>query len=232
MTSEPASDSRDFVHRVETVLLDRLDRLERENRRLRRFGNMTLVGIAIVVGVTVAVFWYSGRFGFGGGVPESVAARQFTVRDADGATRGVWGVGQDGTVRLQLSDAKGRPRVRLSLLADGSAGLSFADTIDHKVVVLGAFPDQSTSFVMSDRSGVPRAVLGISSAGASNLVFADRDGSTKAGLGVDSRGQSSFTLTDKAARQVEEAPDVDSTDEAADSQPPAPAPSKPAPRRK
>jgi hypothetical protein len=232
VTSEPASDSRDFVHRVETVLLERLDRLERENRRLRRFGNMTLVGIAIVVGVTVAMFWYSGRFGFAGGVPESVAARQFTLRDADGSTRGVWGVGEDGTVRLQLSDARGRPRVRVSLLADGSSGLSFADSTDHKVVVLGAFPDQSTSFVMSDRAGVARAVLGISSAGASNLVFADRDGSTKAGLGVDSRGQSSFTLTDRGARQAEEAPpEADTTDEAADSQPPV-APSRPAPRKK
>jgi len=45
VTPEPAQDSSDFVHRVETVLLERLDRLERENRRLRRFGNMTLVGI-------------------------------------------------------------------------------------------------------------------------------------------------------------------------------------------
>jgi hypothetical protein len=50
VTSEPASDSRDFVHRVETVLLERLDRIERENRRLRRFGNMTLIGVAVVVG--------------------------------------------------------------------------------------------------------------------------------------------------------------------------------------
>ena len=171
MTPEPAQD--DFVHRVETVLLERLDRLERENRRLRRFGNMTLVGIAIVLGVTLAVFWYSGRFGFGGGVPESLAARQFTIRDAKGSTRGTWGIGEDGTVRFVLSDVQGRPRVRLSLLPDGSSGLSFADTTDRKLVVLGAMPDQSTSFVMSDRTGVPRAVLGTSSGGASNLVFAE-----------------------------------------------------------
>ena len=96
MTGKPASDG-DFVKHVETVLLDRMDRLERENRRLRRYGNLTMIGMAVTLGLTAAVFWFSGRFGIVGGVPENIVARQFSLRDAGGANRGTWSVAEDGT---------------------------------------------------------------------------------------------------------------------------------------
>jgi hypothetical protein len=223
----------DFVHRVESVLLDRMDRIERENRRLRRFGNMMIVAVAIVVGLAAAVFWYTGRFGIAGAVPQNIVARQFTLRNADGTTRGTWGVADDGTVRLLLNDAKGRARVRMSLLADGSAGLSFADTADHKLIVMGSLPDQTSSFVMSSGAGVPRAVLGISGAGAANLVFADQGGATKTSLGVDAKGKGAFTVAEQPGAQIEEpAPDVDTTgDPTDDGQAQAPADAPPAPRK-
>ncbi|HEX3276720.1 MAG TPA: hypothetical protein VHR43_17830 [Gemmatimonadales bacterium] len=230
MTGKPASDG-DFVKHVETVLLDRMDRLERENRRLRRYGNLTMIGMAVTLGLTAAVFWFSGRFGIVGGVPENIVARQFSLRDAGGANRGTWSVAEDGTARLVLADARGRPRVRLSLLPDGAAGLSFGDSTDHKLLVLGSLADQSSSFVMSDAQGTARSVLGVSPGGAANLVFADQNGATKAGLGVDARGLGTFTLADRGGRQVEEAPaDADTVDEPADSQPPPPA--RPAARKK
>jgi hypothetical protein len=198
-----------------------MEHIERENRRLRRFGTTMLVGMAVMLGITLAVFLYSGSFG--AGTPQNIAARQFTIRDAKGTSRGTWGIAEDGTVRFILSDLSGRPRVRLSLLPEGSSGLSFADSADHKLLVLGALPDQSTSFVMSDRQGVPRAVLGMSGNGSANLVFADREGSTKAGLGVDGRGQGSFTLADRGFGQPVAEPEPDTADEVADSQPAAPA---------
>jgi hypothetical protein len=209
---------------TEIVLIERMEQIERENRRLRRFGTTMLVGMAVVIGVTLAVFLYSGSFG--AGVAQNVTARQFTIRDAKGTSRGTWGVTEDGTVRFLLSDPSGRPRVRLSLLADGSSGLSFADSADRKLVVVGALPDQSTSFVMSDHQGVPRVVLGMSSNGSANVVFADRDGATKAGLGVDGRGQGSFTLADRGFAQPAAEPEPDVSTEDADSQ--ASLPAKPA----
>jgi hypothetical protein len=201
---------------VDDAILGRLEQMERENRRLRRFGITTLLGMAIMLGITLAVFVYSGSFGVG--VPENIVARQFTIRDARGTSRGTWGVAEDGTVRFLLSDSSGRPRVRLSLLPDGSSGVSLADSGDRKLIVLGALPDQSTSFVMSDRLGVPRAVLGMSTNGSANLVFADREGATKAGLGVDAHGQGSFTLAERGFAQPVE-PEPDTTEETADSQP-------------
>ncbi|MEO7473864.1 MAG: hypothetical protein ABIY46_00845 [Gemmatimonadales bacterium] len=216
MTNQPPVPGQDFVARVEHVLLARIEQVERENRRLRRFGIATLVGMAIMLGITLAVFVYSGSFGVG--VPENIAARQFTIRDGKGTSRGTWGVAPDGTVRFVLSDLSGRPRVRMSLLPDGSSGVSLADSTDRKLLVIGALPDQSTSFVMSDRAGVPRAVLGMSGNGSANLVFADREGATKAGLGVDVRGLGSFTLADRGAATQAEA-DPEPAEEPSDTQP-------------
>ena len=88
-----------------------------------------LVVIAMVLGLGVALVWYSVRSGLPGS-PMTVSARQFVLRDADGKLRGAWGLGDDGAVRLVLNDGEGRQRVRLSLLRDGSAGLSFADSAD------------------------------------------------------------------------------------------------------
>jgi len=210
---------------TEIVLIERMEQIERENRRLRSAGRTMLVGMAILLGITFAVFIYSGSFG--AGVARNVTARQFTVLDSKGTSRGTWGIADDGAVRFILSDQAGRPRVRVSLLPDGSSGISLADTSDRKLLVLGALPDLSTSFVMSDHGGVPRAVLGMSANGSANLVFADRDGATKAGLGVDGRGQGSFTLADRGFPQPAVEPEPDT--EEPDSQPAKPAA---APRKK
>ena len=189
--------------RAEGRIVHRLEQLERDNRRLRRFTTMTLVVTATVLGLGAALIWYSVRSGLPGS-PLTVSARQFLLRDTKGTIRGVWGLGEDGAVRLVLSDGGGRQRVRLSLLQDGSAGLSFADSADRKLAVLGLLPDATTNLALTDPAGIPRVVLGVSPNGSSNLVFADRSGSTRAGLGVDSRGLGTFTLEERAGGGVPE----------------------------
>ncbi|MBA3259643.1 MAG: hypothetical protein H0T68_09280 [Gemmatimonadales bacterium] len=177
-------------------LLHRLEQLERENRRLRRYGTMMLMGIAVILGLGAALIFFSGRFGLPGSA-QVVVARQFEVRDIDGRVRGVWGAAEDGSVRLAFNDVGGRQRVRVSLLADGSAGLSFADSADRKLAVLGLLPDNTTTLALTDPAGIPRVVLGVAPNGSSNLVFADRLGTTRAGLGVDVRGLGTFTLAER-----------------------------------
>ena len=178
-------------------ILDRLSDLERDNRRLRRYAGAMLVVVAMVLGLGAALIYYSVRSGLPGS-SQTLAARQFVLRDAEGTTRGAWGFSEDGSVRFVLSDASGRQRVRLSLLQDGSAGLSFADSADRKLAVLGLLADHTTNLALTDPAGIPRVVLGVSPNGSSNLVFADQSGSTRAGLGVDSRGLGTFTLADRS----------------------------------
>jgi hypothetical protein len=184
--------------RAEGRIVNRLDQLERDNRRLRRYVTAMLVVIAMVLGLGASLIWYSSRSGLPGS-PQTVAARQFVLRDANGKVRGALGLGDDGAVRLVLSDPNERQRVRLSLLEDGSAGLSFADSSDRKLAVFGLLPDYTTNLALTDPAGIPRAVLGVSPDGSSNLVFADQSGNTRAGLGVDSRGLGTFTLADRSA---------------------------------
>jgi hypothetical protein len=218
--------------RAEGRIVNRLEQLERDNRRLRRYTTTMLIVTAMVLGLGAALIWYSVRSGLPGS-PLTVSARQFVLRDSDGALRGAWGLGDDGAVRLVLNDREGRQRVRLSLLRDGSAGLSFADSADRKLAVFGLLPDYTTNLALTDPAGIPRAVLGVSPNGSSNLVFADRSGSTRAGLGVDSRGLGTFTLAEReGGGEREELLDTlqmdqtDSVSQPADSEP------SPQPRRR
>jgi len=220
--------------RAEAALGHRLDELERDNRRLKRYTTTMLFIIALVLGLGAALVFYSGKAGLPGS-PQTVSAQQYILRDSKGTIRGGWGITDDGTVRIALSDAHGRQRVRLSLLEDGSAGLSFADTADRKLAVLGLLPDHTTSLVLTDPGGIPRVVLGVQANGSSNIVFADQSGSTRAGLGVDTKGFGTFTMADQnAGSQPEELLDTLQQDQSGDSAaagPPAP-PAKPSGRRR
>jgi hypothetical protein len=202
-------------HRPEVVFLHRLEALERENRRLRRYSAYAFVGLAILLGLIVAMVWVSGRQGAPGTVADQVAARQFVLRDKTGAIRGAWGLGEDGAVRLVLQDPGGRPRVKVSLLQDGTAGVSFADSGGRPRAVFALLPDQTGSVAFADDGGKTRSVLGISPDGSANIVFADRAGSTRAGLGVDAQGHSTFTLADRLNETVQ-APAPSVTESAAE----------------
>ena len=219
-------------HRPEVVFLHRLEALERENRRLRRYSTFAFVGLAVLLGLIVAIVWTSGRQGAPGTVADQVTARRFVLRDQTGAIRGAWGLGEDGAVRLLLQDAAGHQRVKLTLLRDGTSGLSFADSGGRARVVVGLLSDQTASVAFADDAGMTRSVLGISADGSANIVFADRGGSTRAGLGVDAGGRSTFTLADRP-NDTAQAPASSVTEGAgapADSSEPAKA--RTAPKRK
>jgi hypothetical protein len=189
--------------RAEAAIVHRLEELERDNRRLRRYTTMTAVGVAMLLGLSVVLLYFYGGPGLPGSA-QIVTGRQFVLRDASGNVRGVWGTAKDGSVRIALSDPRGKQRVRLSLLEDGSAGLTFADTLDRKLAVLGLLPDLTTTLALTDGAGIPRAVLGVAADGSSNLVFADGAGATRAGLGVDTRGLGTFTLAERAGGGIPE----------------------------
>ena len=231
-SSESPREEQAARARPEVMFLNRLETLERENRRLQRSTNLSFICIAILLGLVVALVWVTGKHGMPGSVAREVAARQFILRDQNNVLRGVWGLGEDGAVRLVLQDQAGHPRVKVSLLQDGTSGLSFSDSAGHARAVFALLPDQTGSVAFADESGKTRSVLGISADGSSNIVFADRAGSTRAGLGVDARGQSTFTLADKMSEAAPPPAVTESVGgEAADSAPPT-SKARPIPRRK
>lgn len=193
----------------------RLEALERDNRRLRRYGALLVVGMAMLLGLVV-VLVYTRRT-----VTPEIAAQRFILRDASGAVRGAWGVAEDSSLRLVFQDQAGRPRIKVSLLNDGSAGISLADSGGKPRAVFALEASEGGSLVFADAAGRPRTVLGVSADGAANVVFADRNGATRAGLGVDTRGLGTFTL-DEPGRRGPVAVEEDS----------APTDTAPAPRRR
>lgn len=201
-------------------LQQRLETLEQDNRRLRRLNMITLGGMAVLLGLAVALTFVAGRYGMPGMTADVVSARQFVLRAADGTVRGQWGLDEKGALRLVMQDPNGAARVKLNLLEDGAAGLSFADSAGHARAVFAVLPDQTVSLVLADESGRTRSVLGLSSDGSATMVFADKGGNTRAGLGVDARGLGTFTLYERGVPQFDQA----EPDSASDS--PAPADSQ------
>ena len=198
----PTEPLRRQMHELEQGLSVRIDELARENRRLRRLWMGTVVTGALLLGLATALVLVSARHGLPGTVADVIEARQFLVRDANGAIRGTWGASDKGVLRLSLQPAGSKGGLSLSSLADGASGITVRDSAGHSRAVLGLLPDQTVSLLFADENGTTRTVLSLVRGGASTLVFADRSGSAKVGMGVDARGQSTMTLPE-AERQVE-----------------------------
>ena len=174
------------------ALLARLDAMERTEARLKRQSLLNLVGLAVMLGGAVALFFFAARRGMPGSVAPVLEAREYRLRDQEGKIRGAWGFAEDGSIRFVLQNGDNQRALRLNLLADGSAGVTFSDSAGGNRVVLGLLSDGTSSLVFTDGKGTARSVYSFAPSGASSLIFADRDGVTRTGLGVDSRGRSLF----------------------------------------
>lgn len=188
---------------LEHRLTTRITRLERANRRRRWLSGALLVGLAGSLALSGAIIFeptlVSGMVGAGG----AVRAQSFILEDENRNVRGTWQLVEDGSVRLSINDAAGRPRMNLTVREDGAPGISFVDETDSRRVVLGLLPDQTSTLVFADNEGVPRAVLGVSRQGSANLLFADHRGSSRVSIGLDASGVGSLVLPESPAQEQE-----------------------------
>ena len=102
--------------RAEGSIVNRLEQLERDNRRLRRYTTTMLVVMAMVAWARRRVDLVLGAVRPSRISTDRVRPAVRATRRCSGTTRGAWGLGDDGAVRLVLNDEEGRQRVRLSLL--------------------------------------------------------------------------------------------------------------------
>lgn len=199
----PLDPFRRQMHELERGLTIRIEEQARENRRLRRLWMGTVVTGALLLGLATALVIVSARHGLPGTVAEVVEARQFLLRDANGAVRGTWAATQNGAMRLSLHAPGSKGGLSLASLPDGASGITVRDSAGRSRAVLGLLPDQTVSLLLADENGTTRTVLSLVRGGSSTLVFADRSGVTKVGMGVDSRGQSTVTLPEPPESRVE-----------------------------
>ena len=198
------------MHELERGLSIRVEELARENRRLRRLWMGTVVAGGLLLGLATALVIVSARHGFPGAVPDVIEARQFLLRDPNGAIRGSWATGDRGSMRLQLQAPGSKAGLSLAVLEGGASGITVRDSAGRSRAVLGLLPDQTVSLLFADENGTTRTVLSLVRGGSSTLVFADRSGDAKVGMGVDARGQSTITLPEPPESRVEVPPPEDS----------------------
>ena len=191
------------MHELERGLTIRIEELARENRRLRRLWMGTVVSGALLLGLATALVIVSARHGLPGAVADIIEARQFVLRDANGAIRGSWATGDKGSIRLQLQAPGSKAGLSLAVLEGGASGITVRDSAGRSRAVLGLLPDQTVSLLFADENGTTRTVLSLVRGGSSTLVFADRSGSAKVGVGVDSKGQSILTLPEPPESRAE-----------------------------
>jgi hypothetical protein len=203
----PVDPVRRQMHELERGLSIRIEEQARENRRLRRLWMGTVVTGAILLGLATALVIVSARHGLPGTVADVIEARQFLVRDVNGAVRGTWSAGPKGSIRLQLQAPNSKAGLSLAVLEGGASGITVRDSAGRSRAVLGLLPDQTVSLLLADENGTTRTVLSLVRGGSSTLVFADRSGNAKVGMGVDARGQSTLTLPEPPESRVETQPD-------------------------
>jgi hypothetical protein len=205
------------MHELERGLTVRIEEQARENRRLRRLWTGTVISGALLLGLATALVVVSARHGLPGTVADVVEARQFLLRDANGAVRGQWTASQNGSLRLSLQSPGSKAGLSLASLPDGASGITVRDSAGRSRAVLGLLPDQTVSLLLADENGTTRTVLSLVRGGSSTLVFADRSGDAKVGMGVDARGQSTLTLPEPPESRV----DTSTPEESANADSPA-----------
>jgi len=105
-------------------LIKRLSRLELQQARLQRSNKhlrMMTSALILISGALVTMAQTSS------GVPDTLQAQQFLLRDSGGKLRGAMGVTSDGAVGFNLSDSNGRTRVTVDLAANGTPGVDRYD---------------------------------------------------------------------------------------------------------
>jgi hypothetical protein len=154
-------------------LIERVNRLEHQQYALKRSNRhfrlttaalMLFIGAAFLMGQTSTV---PGR---------SIEAQQFVLRSADGSIRGVMGIGDDGSVGINLNDVKGQSRVTLDLAANGSPGLDFYDERGKLRATLALGPQGTPGLGLYDPSGRLRTSLDVPAHETPGLAFYHRDG--------------------------------------------------------
>lgn len=193
--------AEDRILKLEERFTQTVARLEHRVKALRRRVALLTLLLLGAAALGAAVWMYPSLLpqdltSRGSASGEVVQARAFELVDADGRSRGLWNVADDGTTRLALRDRRGEQRLNLTVLQSGHPGLSFVNEDGERRVVLGILPDETSNLVFADADGVPRAVLGLSRARSANLLLADGDGVSRIGLALDRAGSGSVLLPD------------------------------------
>lgn len=145
-------------------LSERLGQLERANRRWRRGAGLVILAAVVAVGSAAR---------FAGPAPE-LEAKRIILRDDAGTIRGIFGIRPDGTVGIDLNDAREIKRIGISVLSDGKAGIGLRDRNDHQVAEM-YYDDgpEGAGFVVHDGTNIRHVGFGIREDGQAGFTIGE-----------------------------------------------------------
>jgi hypothetical protein len=155
-------------------LIGRLSRLEVQQAKLQR-SNKHLRMMTGALMLLCGALFTMGEAG-SWGVPDTLEAQQFLLRDATGKLRGAMGVTSDGAVGFNLEDSSGRTRMTLDLAANGSPGLDFFDQDGKMRATVALGPAGDPGLGLYGEKGHLRTALDIPQSKTPGLAFYDHDG--------------------------------------------------------
>ena len=154
-------------------LFERLARLEHQQAKLQRSNRRLRI-------TTSAVLLFSGALVLmAQGTPQivdSVDARQFVLHDANGKVRAALGMTDDGSVGLDLIDAKDRSRITLDVAANGTPGLDFFDQNGKMRGTLAMGPEGNAGIGLYGPDGHLRTSLDVPASKTPGLAFYNQEG--------------------------------------------------------
>ena len=176
------------------AIVVRLAQLERDLKAARR--TIALLSAGLVAATALAVIAFGSSVLLRGRA-DAVETQQLVLHDAQGISRAVMRVADDGTASLVLQDRNATARLRLSVLDNGAPGISLLDNRGRSRAVLAFLPEQGGTLVFADEQGNTRAVLGLSGPQGASLAFLDATGATRANIGIDEDGEPTFGIADR-----------------------------------
>jgi hypothetical protein len=154
-------------------LHERLSRLELQQARLQRSNRHLRIMTGTLMLICGALFTMAAT---SSGVPDTVEAQQFLLRDASGKLRGAIGTTSDGAVGFNLEDSAGRTRVTVDLAANGTPGMDFFDQDGKMRATMALGPTGQPGLGLYGPDGHLRTALDVPAHKTPGLSFYHDDG--------------------------------------------------------
>jgi hypothetical protein len=155
-------------------LIERITRLEQQQAELRSANHrlrLAMGALLLFAGAGVLMAQMPGP-----AQSESYEAEQFVLRDRAGIVRGAMGIGENGTVGINLNDAKGATRISIDLSAGGAPGIDLYDQSGKERETIALGPAGTPGVGLYDQNGQLRTALDIPAAATPGLAFYHPDG--------------------------------------------------------
>ncbi len=166
-----------------------------------RIGIVTLTLVAAFVGGAVSGHMFAASAVGAAAAPKMITAQKFMLVDANGKTRGVFGLTSRGVAQVAVFDGSGALRAGLGVASNGGPSLGIFGK-DGKARAEVGINGAVSRIVLSDSAGTAQASIGVAGDGQSGFALMDKQGNLRATMIVAPDGSPTLRLADQNRARV------------------------------